>query len=111
MRPAAAGVLGIIGELYSMLLRAGDGVASCSLTSANLSKADGYIDTKVRRELLLRRADKRALFTYLWKWSSIHTAAESSSEAAGRASWCLRHCVSSSRIKSRYCFVLELLRC
>lgn len=89
MRPAVAGVLGIIGELNSMLLRARDGVASCSLTSGNLSKVDGYIETKVRRELLLRRADKQALFTYLWEWSSIHTAAESSSEAAGRAAWCL----------------------
>lgn len=83
MRPAVAGVLGIIGELDSMLLCARDGVASCSLTSGNLSKVDGYIETKVRRELLLRRADKQALFTYLWEWSSIHTATESSSEAAG----------------------------
>lgn len=82
MRPAVAGVLGIIGELYSMVLGARDGVASCSSTSGILSNVDGYNETKVSRELLQRRADKRALFTHLREWSAIHTAAEGSSQTA-----------------------------
>lgn len=82
MQPAVAGVLGIIGELHSMLLPARDSVASSSSTSGILSNADGYNETKVRRELFLRRADKRALFTHLWEWSAIYTTAKGSSQTA-----------------------------